>query len=122
MVGGAEGRSPRWISAACSRSRARSCSAPFELGKARVLDPDRRDVRHHGEQVQVVFGELADHRRRIHIDDADDPVAGLQRHRDQGPDILFDDAAALPECIVKGRYPGPESRRRYSARGRVRPR
>src|SRR6202012_2157101 len=52
-----------------------------------------------------VFGELANYRRRIHIDDADDPVPRLQRHCDQCPDVLSDYDAALPKRIVKGGVP-----------------
>ncbi len=31
----------------------------FHLGEARLLDADSGDIRHHGQQVQIVFGELA---------------------------------------------------------------
>ena len=92
----------------------------FHFGEARLLDPDGGDIRHHRQQVQIVFRELAQQGRRIDIDDADDLVARLQRNRHQGADILFDDAAALAERVVDGRVAHQHGEAAVRARGRAR--
>ena len=74
----------------------------LHFGEARVLDADGRHIGHHGEQAEIVLRELAQQRRRIHVNDPDDLLARLQRHRHQGADVLLDDAAALAESVVDG--------------------
>ena len=75
----------------------------LNLGEARLLDADGRHVRHHGEHAQVVLGEFAQQRRRIHINDADDLIARLQRHRHQRADVLLDNALAGLQRVVHRR-------------------
>ena len=67
-----------------------------------MLDADGGDVGHHGEQVEIVFRELAKDGGRIDIDDADDFLARLQRHGNQAADVLFDDALALAQSFIVG--------------------
>ncbi len=59
------------------------------------------DVGHHREQAQVVLGEFAQNERRIHVDQPDDAVLGLQRHRHHGVDLLLHDAHAALESVVQ---------------------
>ncbi len=76
-------------------------SACFDFGQARVLDADGGHVGHHGEQAQIVLGEFAQHEGRIHVDQADDALLGLQRHRHHGVDLLLHDAHAALEGVVE---------------------
>ena len=84
----------------------------FHFGEARLFDADGGDIRHHGQQVQIVFGEFAQQGRRIDINDADDLLARLQRHGHQGADVLLDDAAALAERVVDGSVAHQHRKRR----------
>ena len=56
----------------------------------------------HGEQIEIVFGELPQNRRRIDINDADDVFASLKRYRHQAADILLDNALTFPQGFVVG--------------------
>ena len=76
-------------------------SVCFDFGQARVLDANGRHVGHHREQAQIVLGEFAQHERRIHVDQADDALLGLQRHGHHGVDLLLDDAHAALESVVE---------------------
>ena len=72
----------------------------FHLGQARVFDFDAGDVGHHREQAQIVFGELAQDERGVHVDQADDAVLGLKLRRHHGVDSLLHDAHATAEGVI----------------------
>ena len=73
----------------------------FDFVQPRVLDPDGRDVGHHGQQVQILAREFANRVGRIHVDQPDHAVVGLQRHRDHAADFLLDDAHVFPQGLVE---------------------
>ena len=73
----------------------------FDLGQAGVFDADGGDVGHHGEQVEIVLGELVDEVRRIEVDQPDDAGLGLQRHGENAADLLLDDAHAFGEGLIE---------------------
>ena len=69
----------------------------FDLGQPHVLDTGGRHIGHHGEEAQIVLGELTQHERRIHVDQADDAALRLEWNRHHGVDFLFHDAHAPAE-------------------------
>src|ERR1039458_3975733 len=48
-----------------------------------MLDADGRHVGHHREQAEVILGKSAKHVGRIHVDQPDSALLGLQRHSHQ---------------------------------------
>ena len=68
-----------------------------------VLNADRGNVGHHGQQRQVFFGELAEQILRVYVDQADDLVLCLQRDSQEAEDALLNDGVALPHFGVQPR-------------------
>ena len=73
----------------------------FDFVQPRVLDTDGRDVGHHRQQVQVFAREFANRIGRIHVDQPDHAVVGLQRHGDHAANFPLDDAHVLPQSLVE---------------------
>src|ERR1700694_876398 len=53
----------------------------LDFGETRVLDANRSNVGQHREDIQVVFGEFVNESWSVEINESDDAVFGLQRHR-----------------------------------------
>ncbi len=73
----------------------------FHFRQTRVLDPYGRHVRHHGEQAEIVLGELLDEVRRVQIDEPDDAIVGLQRDGQHAANLLLHDAHAIGERLIQ---------------------
>src|SRR5438067_4112330 len=77
-----EARSRRELASELEQLRCALGLAPGRLVQARVLDRDGRVTREHLEQPYVVLIELIQTELRDH-DDADDPRAVAERHREE---------------------------------------
>ena len=73
----------------------------FHLSQTCVLDADGGNVRHHGQDVEIFFGEFMHEMRRVQIDQSDHAIIGLERHRQHAADLLLHNAHALGKGLVQ---------------------